>query len=299
MTLITAHSGLPDNVPFLDVHIDIDTRQFLCPFTIRHLARWDRSAAIFSRTSDSFMDHVVGLLAAGEDADLNHARGLLSQFKEPRELRLGYTKSGSAGHGAAEVLGARLIHALTTDLEGFLRMGVLRRLEDIQVFVNGIGNDVVSDIVGRIGLSVLVDYTSEMMSNYSRLAAGREGTIRHTYSTWDVERLAWVERSAILPQAGGRPLILVPRLWADPNPIVSKTRFLDLASMTVLQDIAAIADGKRKPKADIKNAQRPFSAAEINLRVARRQLDEAGHDLIRDFQVAATLTLQRRLGLTA
>lgn len=299
MTAISAHFGLPDDVPFLNVDVDHDTRQFLCPFTIRSLASWDHSANAFTQASDSFMDLVMDLLSSGDRPNRDHARGLLNEFKEPRELRLGYTRLGCAGHGAADVLGERLTHALTADLEGFVRMGVLHRTEDIQVFVNGIGNDVVSDIVGRIGLSVLVNYTIQMMERYPQLMGGPEGTIKHTYRTWDGDQLEWADCSAILPKAGGRALILVPKLWADPNPIVSKERFLDLTSMTVMQETAAVIDGKRTPKVDLKRGHRPFSAAEINLRVARGQLEEFGRDLLRHFHAAATLTLQRRLGLIA
>lgn len=299
MAPITAHFGLPDDVPFLDVDADRDTATFLCPFTARFLSTHDRWAARFVATTDSFMHTVIALLTSPDAAKRSRGQELLSQFKEPEELRLGYTKSGCRGHGAARVLGSRLAHALTTDLEAFLRIGLLNRLEDLQVFVNGVGNDVVSDAAGRIGLDVLVSYTREMMAQYPQLSHGPDGTVSHTYATWDTAREAWVDKTAVLPKVRGRALVLVPALWADPNPIVSKERFLDLTSMTMLQDIAADLDGRLTSKADLKKAQRPFSAAEINLRVVRTEWERHTHNLMGHFHAAALQTLQRRLGLTA
>lgn len=299
MTTLTARLGLPSTVPFVDVDYDRDTPTFLCPFTLRHLAAADPYAATVAARLDSFMVHLRQLLTSGRPQDLDRARRLLSQFKEPRELRLGYTIHGNDGHGGAEVLGARLLHALTTDLEAFMRVGVLRRLEDVQVFVNGIGNDVVSDMVGRIALGVFVEFTLEMMTAYPQLGASSEGKARHRFREWDPAQLDWIERTAVLPMVGGRVLILTPKLWADPNPIVAKERFLDLVTATVLQERMLDADGKRPSKVEAKRMQRPFSAADINFRVASEELEAWGFDLVRRFHMVAEQTLKRRMGLTA
>ena len=299
MARLTAHFGLPDDVPFLNVDIDHDTPAFLCPFTIRFLAKHDRQAASFVGSLDSFMGVVTELLTSTRGDDYDSASQLLSQFREPWELRLGYTRSGCDGHGAADVLGARLTHTLSTDMEAFIRVNMLQRMEDIQVFVNGVGNDVVSDMAGRVGLDVLVSFTVEMMAQYPQLACGPEGATVHSYRSWDGGQRAWADKTAVLPQAGGRVLILVPALWADSNPIVSKVRFLDLTSMAVLQKNAADLDGKWTSRADLKKAERPFSAADINLRVARAELEHHGRNIVQHFHSAAMLTLQRRLGLIA
>lgn len=83
-------------------------------------------------------------------AQRTKALGMLQRFNEASETRLGMAEVGFRGHGAAEDIGERIWTALTTDLDALLEVGILKRLEHLPLFVEGVGKDLTSDVTTRI-----------------------------------------------------------------------------------------------------------------------------------------------------
>ena len=96
---------------------------------------------------------------------------LLQHFEEPRETRLGYAAAGFSGHGGAAEVGTWIWEALTTELEALLRVGILTQIEDLPLFVEGLAEDITSDLTTRIIFEPLSKFTASMVAEpCSRLA---------------------------------------------------------------------------------------------------------------------------------
>jgi hypothetical protein len=61
---------------------------------------------------------------------------------------------------------------------------VVQRLEDLTPFIDGVGPDLISDLMTRIESGVLIDFTRDMMATYPQLArrvSTRDGQVGHRF----------------------------------------------------------------------------------------------------------------------
>jgi hypothetical protein len=118
---------------------------------------------------------------------------------------------------------------------------VLQQIEDVPLFVPGVGNDITSDLTTRIIFESLVNFTQKCMNDYPELL----GDTRPRYVTervWDPIGAVWVFKKFLLPTAAHKPLLLVPREWVSSNLLLNRTRFYETACLSQVQmDRATIA----------------------------------------------------------
>ena len=246
MTTITQYYGIVAPVPFLDVDVDNDTGVFLDPHRIRlHAHMTDPFASQAQGCIDGFMDQVLQCVARGDTA---RGTALLESFLEPRETRLGLSRRGFNGHGSAEVLGRRIWHELTTDLKALIELGLLRHLEQLPLFIEGIDNDITSDVTTRIAFRALADYTSHMVATYPEFTSNGHTTATADHHLWDVTSQSWQTTPLTLPVTGDRPLLLVPQPWAEKTLMMYQAKYYDKPVLDYAQSLQATrnSDGTLK-----------------------------------------------------
>lgn len=287
MPSIKKYYGIVGPVPFVDVEIERDNRLYVDPHAIRLHRRPEPFASDALRYIDTFFHEVTDSIITGTPASLARGRLLLQQFAEPWETRLGMAQQGFQGHGGADVVGTWIWEVLTGNAEAVVRIGVLRHVEDLPLFVEGVDRDITSDITTRIIFSALADFTESMLQVYPQLRTGGNGTGVFTKQVWDPTSRGWRMRDVTLPIASGKPLLLVPRQWARRTLLMSARRFYGTTILSYAQLEQAVVDSNGKLlKTSKRNLKRRADLREgraTNLRVTIKAIEDE-QDLLEAFK---------------
>lgn len=231
MTRVSRRFGIPGSVPFVDVHVEQDNYLFLEPSRIRAAARArDPYAQRALATIGSFFDEVLVTVRADER---RRGLALMDNLHEPNESRLGMTQVGVAGHGMGAQLAGDLWDKMSTN-PACRDAVIVQHIEDLAPFVDGIGPDLISDLLTRITFDVLADFTDEMMTRYPQLISG---STLATERTWDITTPCWVRQPVRLPVADGRRLLLIPTNWVWDRQLFTAPSFYQIQSLGRIQDL--------------------------------------------------------------
>lgn len=245
MTTITEYYGIKTSVPFVDVSVEQDTPLFVDPFRIRLSSAPHPHFENATKCLDSFFNSIASAILLPSPKAESSAMEALAKFREPRETRLGYTRGGFRGHGGAEDVGNAIWRALNQDAEALLRVGVLKRIEDIPLFVENVAEDRCSDITTRIAYGPLADFTNEMMRVYPELQLRHHSPITVERQIWDPENACWSLRQMQLPSIDGEPLLLVPKGWAGSSILMNSGRYFETHVLWFVQQKHAVEiDGR-------------------------------------------------------
>lgn len=287
MARITTHYGIANPVPFLDVDISVDNRMFLDPHAIRLQHSLQPFVRLANQATETFFAAVAECALSSSPLEQRRGLDLLQHFEEPWETRLGLAKRGFRGHGGAEDIGECIWDALTTDLEAFLRIGILRQVEDLALFVEGIDRDITSDVTTRIVFHALAEFTAQMVADFAEFSSSGHQIAAFERQVWDMSRLSWVTTTVELPVADGKPLLLIPRDWARPTLLMSAGRFYETSVLTYAQLEQAVTSSEGKllktPKEVLKQHSTLARGRGTNVRVTRRAT-EREEDLVAIFR---------------
>lgn len=216
-----------------------------------------------------------------------YAQDLLKHFEEPWETRLGMAEAGFAGHGGAEDVGTWIWDAMYTDLEALLRVGILKHLEEMPLFVEGVGHDITSDITTRIVFGPLADFTSDVLQQFPEFTAGSHKVRDFQRQVWDADNRKWTQKTVTLPIVDGKPLLLMPSTWVRGTLLMHAGRFYETSVLTYAQDEQSVVthDGKviRTPK-DRLRTQHGLRRGRDTIRAVTLRAESAGDDLIEIFR---------------
>lgn len=286
-TSITAHYQIKGHVPFADVDVDCDNRKHLDAHAIRLLGTPQPFAQEAIRSLDTFFDTISRGAMSSSSVDRWHAQTLLKQFEEPWETRLGMAKYGFAGHGGAEDVGTWIWESMTTDLEALLRVGILKHIEELPLFVEGIGHDITSDITTRIVFSPLADFTAAMVSQFPEFTSGSNETQIFHRQVWNANNRSWAEKPIELPVVNGKPLLLMPAQWVRGTLLMHAGRFYETSVLTYAQNeqAAVLSNGKvlKTPK-DRLRLQSSLTRSRETIRAVTLRAQGDGNDLIQIFR---------------
>ena len=239
------------NLPFLDVDLAKDNFLFIDPRAIRIASLHNNfNSNKYAKKAVVLMDSFFNIITA---AVLNQAstgvanlreQDLLNQFKEPNETRLGMSAKSPKGIGGGETVGTNIWTVLSNDLLALVRIGLLKRIEELSVFVPKVGIDITSDLTTRLIFKVLVEFTQDMMGNYKKLKS--LGKISDPLRAWDVKSSDWVEERFYIPHYNGTPFLLVPREWVRRHSVISREKYFQNGCLTYAQCKESIMgnDGK-------------------------------------------------------
>ncbi|WP_328658645.1 hypothetical protein [Nocardia salmonicida] len=288
MAAISSHYGILGHVPFIDVELTVDNRLYVDPHRIRLMSGPEPHASDARKAMDTFTAEVARCVLSSNAADHRRGRDLLQHFNEPRETRLGMSVAGINGHGGAKLLGASIWDSLTgPDIRPLLEFGIFRELEAVPVYVEGIGNDITSDLTTRIIFAALVAFTAEMVAKYPEFRRHPEGMTTVQRPVWDGSERRWRDQFVELPVADGRPLLLVPEGWAGNSLMMSHGRFFDTEVLSWAQlEQAVFRDGRvlKTSKHDLRRQPGLSRGRSTTIAVTMRAFENEDVDLFARFR---------------
>lgn len=283
MATITSHYGISRPVPFIDVDIDVDNRLFLDACAIRMAAGAEPYRSDALHCLETFFKSIARAAMSSDPAVRAHGHALLQRFVEPWETRFGLAVAGFRGHGGGDDIGSAIWNALTTDLVALMGVGVLSRVEHLPLFVEGVGDDITSDVTTRLMFSALARFTRAVVGVYPEFTAGSGVTEVVERQVWDSISLDWRPESMELPTVNGEPLVLVPRKWARKNLLMSSERFYEKTVLDFVQaESAMVLSGGSMlttPKRVLRTDPQTPPGVRTNGRVTLRAL-ESDTDLV-------------------
>lgn len=188
---------------FVNIDLANDNRKFLNPYNIGRLTH--PVAIKATEVAVHFFEEVrLHLL----NNDVAKAEAIFCKYlSEPKELCFGYAEKGIVGKGISE-LAQYVIHQIYY-IDNHL-IDEIKRIEDIKIFVDNIGDDRVSDIYANVIRGVLLEYTEEQCNLH-----GIPMKLMQSKPFWDINTSTWVK--TICPHlvwAGdGNVKLLVPKCF--------------------------------------------------------------------------------------
>lgn len=190
---------------------------------------------------------------------------LMRGLAEPKETHLGFSEKKQSGNSMGNKLKPKFIKELITLVN--TKNGHLTNLEDIEFFIDKVGEDRISDITTKIVKQILIDFTISECKKYNI-----ETKVVMQKDIWNYETGEWEKKLIGLPIFDNKPIILIPknivRLKGGSKNIVScfyrfAIREYVLNDNSILQKISPTGkDGKHLIK-DVKN-QFPNSKETLN-----------------------------------
>jgi hypothetical protein len=239
-------------VEFINVHVERDNRIFLDPSAIRNSrGNYARRA---QRTLENFFDEVLRCRRSGSASVQAKGLSLLQNLHEPNETRLGMSRVGVQGHGFGDDLGGVLWDELGANAA--CRTAAVSRLEDIKLFVKGVGDDLISDMATRVAYKVLADFTADMVAKHPQLTS--RGTTTFTATVWNTTNKDWDAATVTLPNVPPHPLLLVPLGWVYWRMLLDPTAYYNRHATGTLQEEESFVGGDgriiKPTKASLKQA---------------------------------------------
>lgn len=287
MPFITDYYGIAGPVPFHNVDVSCDNRLYVDP----HAVRLRRSPQPFAEDAiecaDTFLSEVTGSIIKGTPAALQRGERLLQKFYEPWETRMGMAAEGFAGHGGAATVGTWIWNTLRDDVEALVRVGVLRHLEDLPLFVDGVARDITSDVTTRIMFGPLARFTESMVAKFPEFTSNGHEVGKFKRQVWNPAAREWDEETFTLPIAEGKALLLVPDGWARRNLLMSATRFYETTVLSFAQLEQAVRTSKGKlittPKDRLKSQPGLGPGRKTNYLITMRAFENE-EDLLKAFK---------------
>jgi len=242
MPTISQHYGLNGPLEFLNVDVADDNYLFIDPHAVRLERGPSPFAAQARKCMTTFFDEIVECVISPKRAETERGRGLLRHFHEPRETRLGMSQEGVDGHGGADNVGAAIWQALSTNAKALIRVGVLKWIEDIPIFVYGVDKDITSDLTTRIIFEPLANFTHAMMQKYPQFTHGNHVAKSFSRQVWSPTKKRWEYKTIELPVAADIPLVLVPKYWARPGLLMSAGRYYKTSMLSFVQEQRGVVD---------------------------------------------------------
>lgn len=274
MPSVSRYYGLSGPLEFLDVDVANDNRLFIDP----HAIRLERGPSPFARQArkciTTFFDEVLRCVISPRQSDAEVGLDLLQHFNEPKETRLGLSQEGFDGHGGDDDVGTWIWEVLSTDINALIRVGVLKWIEDVPVFVEGVDKDITSDLTTRIIFEPLARFTREMVRKYPHFTQGSHEVRSFQRQVWNPSRVSWQHKPLDLPIAWDKPLLLVPKYWARPQLLMAAGRYYETSLLSYVQGLRAVRDrtGKliKEPKWRLKERAEFERAQETILRITKQ-----------------------------
>lgn len=190
------------NANFFNINIEKDIPKFIQPYTVECLS--DEIAVRCNATALDFFNKVHERL---ENGDVRGAYNIFGKhLNEPKENCLGYASSTN-GKGLNELA----YYAMKQILDKPFLVGEIKQIADLQLYVEQIMQDRISDIYTNVTRKVLNDYTIEQCRLYNMTHLLQE---REFGPYWDVETHQWITNSRqTMLVINNKPILLTPKAF--------------------------------------------------------------------------------------
>jgi hypothetical protein len=279
--LASEHFGIKRTASddWFDPILDADTELFVDPFLVFKEKRgfWrDAHSRLIAHFDLAFLMIAKGNLASDS---LSYKKALrLLVFREPRELCLGYTSTGTAGLGSgsgyAEAIGSAIAEAIKRGLQH------PRHFEELGILNEGIGPDRISDITCTILKARLVQYTQSIAQRH-RIPVAKHNIFA---ADFDKTRQRWGVSTVEVPTnpSTGGPLLFVPERFLKDLPVLNADDWwTHYESEQLRQDLNYEILGKVDKKTIVEAARR--NPESVRRWTTEKEASPAsGYDLQRD-----------------
>lgn len=209
---------------FVDYDLTSDTSLFLDPYFIStQNNNFCNQANIIIR---SFFNCLLLYLREGDYAK---ARNMLRNIGEFKDANLGLSEGLPKGKGIGSFYSEKLFKSLKRSKA--VKTGLVQDVEDLAIFIEGIGKDRISDMLGNILKKLLIEYTIEQCNLYGiSLQNAPSGYY------WDVETCEWrttYEKRLII---NGKAYVLIPKFIVCYSVVYTPQNFIQHFALNFLQD---------------------------------------------------------------
>jgi hypothetical protein len=196
--------GLPfrqSEVDFVIPDLAEDLRVYVDPFLFYKSQNGSFQAV--HATIREFFDTALAKVRGGEK---DTARRMIS-FPEVKETMLGLSNGSHSGRGMGKMRDEIIYNEIVSNPD-ILKRGI-RHLAEMQLLIEGIGFDMISDMCTNIAKPFFVSYTHEQAAIH-RIPVESGVCLEHVFD-WD--ELDWDDTIVDLPvnPVTGRPILLVPK----------------------------------------------------------------------------------------
>ncbi|KAB7610422.1 hypothetical protein F9L33_14065 [Amylibacter sp. SFDW26] len=217
-------SNSQSELDFVDIELNKDTPLYLDPFAIQ-LKSDDWSAVCIDHIRSFFS----ALLDSIRDENLGRTKHLLTNLREPNEVRLGESEGKPRGRGIGPKKAAKIFEAFRNSVA--FDTGLLEDVAESELFIEFIGRDTISDLTVNVLRGPLCDYTRKQCN----LLDIDTTIVRDLSPVWDIGLNDWRSTEQELPIHEGKAIVLVPKLSVRYSLALDSQEFYDFHMTEYLQ----------------------------------------------------------------
>jgi hypothetical protein len=208
---------------FVDVSPDFDTPVFIDPSAIS--LKEDPVSVSMNDYVVSFFEKLLDCIRTGHR---DEAVALCRKLDEAEDTFLGLSKGTPQGRGFGQRKSAALIDSIERSTA--FRTGLLTDLSQSELFVPGVGFDLLSDATTNILRYPLSRYTQDVCKSYgittSKVAGG---------FFWDLSEQKWRTDYYEAPAINNKRVMLIPKFIARRTPVLDSQEFYNKQILEFLQ----------------------------------------------------------------
>lgn len=251
---------------FVNIDLANDNRKFLNPYNIGQLTH--PVAVKATEVAVHFFEQVRQELLRGCVARAEYL--FCNRLTEPKELCFGFSERGIAGKGIREL--AQYVINQIYYIDNHL-IDEIKRIEDIKIFVDNIGDDRVSDIYANVIRGVLLEYTEEQCNLH-----GIPLKTMQSKHFWDMSTSSWTSSYCqhFVWKGDGNVKLLVPKCFIGGTTFT----YSKLNNKVILSEMASAE--LRNPDSSIIR-QRKDKTQYVTKKDIRQQLSKQNITLNKEF----------------
>ena len=186
---------------FVDIDISQDLPLFIDPFVMSNQANdWaERCNCCIA----SFFQTVLDCIRMGKDEE---ASRLLMKLGEPNETCFGFSSGEPSGRGIGKQQASDLLRNMKKSRA--VKTGLISDIAEMDLFVENVGPDKISDMTTNILRGLLIEYTQEQCKLHSI-------KLNNKYPSgwvWDTQNCKWKNGYVEIPCINGKKVLLVPKI---------------------------------------------------------------------------------------
>jgi hypothetical protein len=187
-------------LPFVDFNLNSDVPLYIDPYAITN-----DQTELAAKCHNCIISYFQTLLDAIRDGYKTQIKRLVSgHLSEPGEIHLGVGKKARGGRGLGPVQEKQVIDTLAASTAA--KLGFIQAIQELELHVEGIGPDKISDLVANIILGELAAYTEETCQVY-----GIPTDYIAVSGFWNIEKKEWDGGYFNLPSRETHSYVLVPK----------------------------------------------------------------------------------------
>jgi len=197
----TSHFNIKTNdIEFVDIPInEEDLLAFICPFLIEN----NKSSKVILKISNRLKNFLAELNKTYiKTNDAKNGIPFLNHLHEPNEYHLGYSSSNK-GKAISKSKAQDIFTALRNNRFAKQGVSITNEAHNVLLLVDGIGQDIMSDIIANVCRDLFAEFTIKICKKYS--VPNQSTTIEY----YNDNSKKWEQKNVSLPFNNGM-IILIP-----------------------------------------------------------------------------------------